>query len=262
MDRALLFAMPRLPSACHGPPSSSTARLVAVLAGFGHAATRAATRAARAPPLPAAADPLAILRDEEEADSDEEWEGIKARAAARHEVKTAPQQQQRQQQQRKRAADDEERPEEDHAERSDKASGRGSCAVQLPCSALLTEQSVMGVLLRNQHLSMKRGVRKLVRAWVGWERPQPGPSPRASSVLWGRKRAATAVRAPATALPHPLSAPWANSSCLQGEDWEHEDVAADDDLDMGESQEEEVVGSPARRWAGRRACSAPGLIAA
>ncbi|KAL4438167.1 hypothetical protein ABPG77_010528 [Micractinium sp. CCAP 211/92] len=97
-------------------------------------------------------DPLSMLRDEEEADSDEEWKGIKERAAARHEVKTAPQAQQRQQQQKKRAAEDEERPEEDHAERSDK-----------------------------------------------------------------------------------------------GEDWEHEDVAADDDLDMGEGEEEEVAGSPTRR---------------
>jgi hypothetical protein len=39
-----------------------------------------------------AEDPLAILRDEDEADSDEEWRGIKERAAARQVVKTtAPQ---------------------------------------------------------------------------------------------------------------------------------------------------------------------------
>ena len=43
------------------------------------------------PALPAE-DPLAILRDEDEADSDEEWRGIKERAAARQVVKTtAPQ---------------------------------------------------------------------------------------------------------------------------------------------------------------------------
>ena len=43
------------------------------------------------PGLPAE-DPLAILRDEDEADSDEEWRGIKERAAARQVVKTtAPQ---------------------------------------------------------------------------------------------------------------------------------------------------------------------------
>jgi len=41
---------------------------------------------------------------------------------------------------------------------------------------------------------------------------------------------------------------------MQGEDWEHEDVAADDDLDMGESEEDEA-GSPVRRWAGRQAGS-------
>jgi hypothetical protein len=33
----------------------------------------------------------------------------------------------------------------------------------------------------------------------------------------------------------------------QGEDWEHEDVAADDDLDMGDSDEEEAAGSPVRK---------------
>ncbi len=35
-------------------------------------------------------------------------------------------------------------------------------------------------------------------------------------------------------------------SCMQGEDWEHEEAAADDDLDMGESEEEDV-GSPVRK---------------
>jgi len=73
---------------------------------------------------------MAILRDEEEADSDEEWKGIKERAAARHVVKTAPQQQQ--QKQRAKAAagrgEDEERPEEDHAERSDKVGLGGGWA--------------------------------------------------------------------------------------------------------------------------------------
>jgi hypothetical protein len=34
---------------------------------------------------------------------------------------------------------------------------------------------------------------------------------------------------------------------MQGEDWEHEDVAADDDLDMGDSDEEEAAGSPVRK---------------
>lgn len=32
----------------------------------------------------------------------------------------------------------------------------------------------------------------------------------------------------------------------QGEDWEHEEAAADDDLDMGESEEEDA-GSPVRK---------------
>lgn len=45
-------------------------------------------------PLPAADDPLAILKEDkeqrDEPDSDEEWKEIKARAAARHVVKTAP----------------------------------------------------------------------------------------------------------------------------------------------------------------------------
>ena len=39
----------------------------------------------------------------------------------------------------------------------------------------------------------------------------------------------------------------APSHALQGEDWEHEDVAADDDLDMGESEEEAEAGSPVRK---------------
>jgi hypothetical protein len=77
----------------------------------------------------AEADPLAILRDENEADSDEEWKGIKERAAARQVAKAAaaPQQQQPQQarqQQRKQAGaaggGGEELPGEDHAELSDK----------------------------------------------------------------------------------------------------------------------------------------------
>ncbi|KAI3426211.1 hypothetical protein D9Q98_008587 [Chlorella vulgaris] len=109
----------------------------------------------------AEADPLTILRDENEADSDEEWKGIKERAAARQVAKAAaaPQQQQPQQarqQQRKQAGaaggGGEELPGEDHAELSDK-----------------------------------------------------------------------------------------------GEDWEHEDEAADDDLDMGESDGEPDVGSPIRK---------------
>lgn len=33
---------------------------------------------------------------------------------------------------------------------------------------------------------------------------------------------------------------------LQGEDWEHEEAAADDDLDMGESEEEDAP-SPVRK---------------
>ena len=33
----------------------------------------------------------------------------------------------------------------------------------------------------------------------------------------------------------------------QGEDWEHEEVAADDDLDLGEGEEEEDAGSPIRK---------------
>ena len=33
---------------------------------------------------------------------------------------------------------------------------------------------------------------------------------------------------------------------LQGEDWEHEDVAADDDLDMGEEEEDGAI-SPVRK---------------
>ncbi len=91
---------------------------------------------------PAADDPLSMLRDEEEADSDEEWKGLKERAAARHEVKTAPHAQPRQQQQKKRAAEDEERPEEDHAERSDKASGRcGACLDDEPRSRLKLESA-------------------------------------------------------------------------------------------------------------------------
>ncbi len=33
----------------------------------------------------------------------------------------------------------------------------------------------------------------------------------------------------------------------QGEDWEHEDVAADDDLDMGESEDDADAPSPVRK---------------
>ena len=37
----------------------------------------------------------------------------------------------------------------------------------------------------------------------------------------------------------------------QGEDWEHEDVAADDDIDMGEGEDDPAADvSPVTRWAG------------
>lgn len=44
-------------------------------------------------------------------------------------------------------------------------------------------------------------------------------------------------------------------AALQGEDWEHEDVAADDDLDMGEAEDDAAAEvSPIRRWGGVLFC--------
>ena len=63
--------------------------------------------------------------------------------------------------------------------------------------------------------------------------------------------ACSRARLPCSALRLELTPP----SAVQGEDWEHEDVAADDDLDMGEG-EEEAEASPVRKCAGwrERAC--------
>lgn len=186
---------------------------------------------------PAADDPLSMLRDEEEADSDEEWKGIKERAAARHEVKTAPQAQQRQQQQKKRAAEDEERPEEDHAERSDKASGRcGACLDDEPCSRLELESAARLRQPGCPACPLHPPAQSLPVCPVGHV-PNGRPCARGCN---------PAMRARVSGPSH--MPPLFNPAGLQGEDWEHEDVAADDDLDMGEGEEEEVAGSPTRRW--------------
>lgn len=54
---------------------------------------------------------------------------------------------------------------------------------------------------------------------------------------------------PVLPCPSHLSNATTNTQCcVQGEDWEHEDVAADDDVDMGEGEADEGADmSPVRR---------------